>query len=224
MPRLRLPAVVLRHPAGNGIRRNLNNIQEARAGYWFLRGLFIYIRRGSYDSPDNREADSGLIKNTKSRLRRDGLSSSTRVMIPPRYLLTVAQFVSKCHKAFAITPANTARANRIKKDFTSSPPFRREPKNNIAFFSCLCYTYIKERFHFVRSVMNFGQNKGASHTGGSFVYFSDSGVRLSIVRKDRLSLQSQAVSSFPSRSWFVIAQTVESDQTFSAVSIMSMMV
>ena len=72
--------------------------------------------------------------------------------------------------------------------------------------------------------MNFGQNKGASRMGGSFVYFSDSGVRLSIVRKDRLSLQSQAVSSFPSRSWFVIAQTVESDQTFSAVSIMSMMV
>ena len=61
-------------------------------------------RLRSYAS--SAEAAAGLIA--------DGFSSSTRLMIPPRYLLTLAQSVSKCQMAFAITPANTATANRSK--------------------------------------------------------------------------------------------------------------
>ena len=97
------------------------------------------------------------------------LSPSERVMNPPRCLLTLAQSVSKCHKAFAITPARTAKANRRSKCCNLFTSFREGAEKSIAFFKCLCYNSISKCCSLARSVMNFGRNKGAAFTGGFFV-------------------------------------------------------
>ena len=77
---------------------------------------------------------------------KDGLSPSKRLMFPPRCLPTLAQFVSKCHKALATMPAITARAKRIRDLRKPNHPLSGgKPKKIIALICFLCYTFSRDK-------------------------------------------------------------------------------